>query len=100
MPCVLSAFLSTLAGNISGLRLFTQASFAVHFLMMLLFLQSFAAFSTFLGSFISRTRYIVVISLIMLFVVVTSMITMADMEESEYPCKIVMLSRFACCPSR
>ena len=100
VPCVLSAFLSTLAGNISGLRLFTQASFAVHFLMMLLFLQSFAAFSTFLGSFISRTRYIVVISLIMLFVVVVEMITMADMEESEYPCKIVMLSRFACCPSR
>ena len=85
VPCVLSALLSTCLGNISGLRLFTHASFAVHFLTMLLFLQSFAAFSTFLGSFISRTRYVVVVSMVMLLVVLNVMIIMAEMETGPYP---------------
>ena len=75
LPCVFSAFLSTCLGNLTGLRLFTHASFMAHFLMMLLFLQSFAAFATFLGSFISRTRYVVVVSMIMLFVVIVEMLT-------------------------
>ena len=49
-PCCLSALMSTVLGNLLGLRLYTQASFFVHLITMLLFLQSFAALATFLGA--------------------------------------------------
>lgn len=44
-PCLLSALLSTAVGNIAQLRIYANASFAVHFINMFLFLQSCAAFA-------------------------------------------------------
>ena len=80
LPCLLSAILSTCSGLVLGIRLFSQCDFTVHVLLMFLFLQSFAAFATFLGSFLSKTRSVVIASMITLFVAVLSNSILKSME--------------------
>lgn len=84
-PCCLSALMSTVVGNLLGLRLFTQTSFFVHLIAMFLFLQSFAALATLLGACLSRTRYVVLISMLMLFLSVAVNLILRTFETAGFP---------------
>lgn len=84
-PCLSSSLLCTVLGNMLQLRLYTQASFVVHLLTMLLFLMSFAALAAFLGSCISKTRYVVLSSMLMLFVVVAVAIGLKSAAAAGFP---------------
>ena len=56
VPCVGGAFLSTVSGIALGIRVYDKCSFSVHFVAMVLFLQSYAAFAGCLSSFVKRPR--------------------------------------------
>lgn len=83
-PCFLSAVLSTICGLVLRIRFFVQCDVSVQLLNMFLFLQSFAALATFLGSFISRTRMVVAIALILLFLALVSATILTAMEASGF----------------
>lgn len=60
--------------------MFTQCSWLVQFLAVLLFMQSFAAMAIFLSSFVTRGRYIIGTSMVLLMAVGFSMMCMKGAE--------------------
>eukprot|EP01052_Picozoa_sp_SAG31_P005477 SAG31_NODE_241_length_19364_cov_17.168544_10_plen_326_part_00 len=85
VPCLLSSVLSVVVGLVLNIQFFVNSDVAVQLLNMFLFLEAFAALATFLGAFISRTRMVVVISLVMLFVSLLSSTILTTMESSGRP---------------
>ena len=67
-PCMVSAVLATSLGVFLDVRIYTNCDFLVMFLNMFLFLQAMSALYTFLGSFVSRNRIVVLVSMLFLFI--------------------------------
>ena len=67
VPCMVSAALATSLGIYLEVRIYTNCDFLVMFLNMFLFLQAMSALYTFLGSFVSRNRIVVLVSMLFLF---------------------------------
>ena len=76
VPCVIGALLATITGNVLDIRLYNKCSFSVHFVAMLLFLQSYAAFAACLSSFVKRPQYVNSMTFgLMLFVIIFTQLT-------------------------
>ena len=78
VPCVGGAFLSTVTGIALSIRVYDNCSFSVHFMAMVFFLQSYAAFAGALSSFVKRPRNVNSVTFgLMLFTIIFTQFTAA-----------------------
>ena len=80
-PCCIAAVMYTVVGNALGIILFTHCSVPVHVVTMFLFLQSFVAQLTFLASFVSKQRNVLIVGFL---IVATTAVMMAVLKEVSY----------------